>query len=230
MKKFENISELLGQEVLVDHDWFRPKSNSLGHYQWFNVNTIINSKKLVISEDVPYGSTNTRLLETIINNYDKLEEKINNRLYDKKEYKDAAIIFIAKVDLNYGTRILVDYARRYNDEDIIKSLIDKGYKIIKKGTEMTIYSESVELLVKQLKIEKVFDKYFFELKNTPQFTTQKEAYSVDVGTVIISPSTRQGVLYQITLFKGEKPYGHLNISSDKELNYWIDNLELEVND
>ncbi|MGV2929342.1 hypothetical protein RW115_12145 [Macrococcus capreoli] len=230
MKKFEGIGELLGRNVLVDHDWFRPERNSLGHYQWFLVNSIIDNKKLVISEDVPYGSQNTRILDSIINSYEKLKENILERLVGKKEYKNAAVVYIAKVDLNYGTRITVSYLRDYQDSNITESIIAEGYALIRNDCKINIYAESVELLVNQLKAEKVFDKYFFEILNTNQFTIKRVGTSHEAGMVIISPSTRKGIMYQLTLLKKELPYGHLNIKTEQELQYWMDILEIELLD
>lgn len=91
MKEYNGIGELVSNQVLVDHDWFMPSTDSLGHYQFYRVLKVVSNNRIVINEDVPYGSSNTRDMKSIINNYNKLKETIENRLNKKISVKKVII-------------------------------------------------------------------------------------------------------------------------------------------
>ncbi|MBC9875612.1 hypothetical protein [Macrococcoides bohemicum] len=225
MKKYNGIGELVSNQVLVDHDWFMPSTDSLGHYQFYRVLKVVSNNRIVINEDVPYGSSNTRDMKSIINNYNKLKETIENRL-NKKNISKEKLLFKATVNFNYGTRI--KYESYSNNLDIVSEIIEKGYVVHEVADKLIIITDSIDILIEQFKEKLIFDSYFFEITEKNQFTITRQGVSNNGDKVIISPSTRNDVKYQITLFKKDLPYGHLNIKSDEELNYWIDTLEVEL--
>lgn len=227
MKKLNGIGELVSTQVLVDHDWFMPSTDSLGHYQFYRVLDVINNDSIVINEDVPYGSRNTRNMKTILNNYDRLKEHIEQRLNSKK-LNSNNILFKAIVNYEFGTRI--KYMSYSSNMDIVNEIIAHGFVINEKVNEMTIVTDSLDVLIEQLKEKFVFDSYFFEITNRNQFTITRQGIFSNGDKVIVSPSTRNGIMYQLTLFKNDLPYGHINIKSDEELNYWIGTLEVELTD
>lgn len=201
------------------------KKNSLGVYKKFNVIKTTSDSKLVIDESVPYcSSSNTVYIELILKNKEDIKnyilKLIKIRVTEKSIYRLSTNSYAT-----YVKAIPKRNTNQYHLEDILEHGEYRGVT----GNGGNIYeTDDVDMLVEEL--SNIFDDVFFDIDLNPYFEARRGYYNTSEGkrNVIISPSTRKGILYQLTILNDDEPIGHLNMSSLNELDDVVKMMDIKL--
>lgn len=225
--KITNIEQLVGKQYVTNSDWFNPNRNCVAGFTLANILEVVNSSKGLVRVDdsMPYNSTPVKNYKSLDLTFQDMKNHLSMILKKRFEgftgYIEAVIYNRKRVDIRYlskekDTDILKDYQ--------LESIVAEGYSSFTRNNDKVVITDDIELIYNLL--ESVFADYFYDLQ-IDRFSETIKTETVNFPTVIISPSTRQGIQNQITMFNAEnEPVGHLNAHNRSELKMYLELIGL----